>query len=195
MVITASKTYWVVVALLLVISVFFFVRVERYKAGLKKGSGSNCLALNDAPVVQRVIDGDEILVQKDKCLAVIRLLGIRAFDPDRSEPPLRPYATLAVTRLKRLVGQKVTVLGPKELTLDSRGRTLARVGADGRDIGKSLVEEGLVLVYRKYAFDEMKDYLAVELRAKSESKGLWADAVATARAQALQAAYERERTK
>lgn len=189
----ASRLYWIVVVTLLGVSVFFYVRVEQYRAGLHQGSGQDCLAAEDAPVVQRVMDGDEVLVKTDTCLAVVRLLGIKAFDPEKSEPPLRPFATQAVSRLKTLVGQKVSILRFAKQRLDRRGRTLAMLSAEGRDVGLDLVRRGLVLVFRKYPFSGMDQYLAVEAAAQSDGRGLWADPEASARARALQAAFERER--
>ncbi len=195
MFLTASRTYWLIVITLLGVSVYFFVHVEQYRAGLAKGSGKDCLKADDAPVVERVVDGDEVLVKTDKCRAVIRLLGIKAFDPEKSEPPLRPYANLAMNRLKRLVGQKVSILAFAKTKVDSRGRTLAKIAMEGQDVGLNLVREGFVLVFRKYPFVGMDKYLGVETQAASESKGLWADPDASARARALQAAFDRERKK
>lgn len=191
----ASRLYWIVVATLLGVSAFFYVRVEQYRAGIHRGSGQDCLKAEDAPVVERVIDGDEVLVKTASCMTVVRLLGIKAFDPEKSEPPLRPYATQAVSRLKKLVGQKVSILTFAKKKMDSRGRTLAKLAAEGRDVGEDLVRRGLVLVFRKYPFVGMSQYLAVEASAQSDGRGLWADPDATARARALQAAFERERAR
>jgi len=191
----ASRLYWIVVVTLLGVSAFFYVHVQQYRAGMNKGSGQDCLKAEDAPVVERVIDGDEVLVKTQSCLAVVRLLGIKAFDPEKSEPPLRPYATQAVARLKRLVGQKVSILTFAKKKLDRRGRTLAKLAAEGSDVGLDLVRRGLVLVFRKYPFLGMRSYLAVEAAAQSDGRGLWADPDATVRARALQATFERERVR
>ncbi len=193
MMLSASKTYWVMVLILFGVSIYFFVQVEHYRAGMAQGSGKDCLRKDDSPVVERVIDGDELLVKTDRCRAVVRLLGIKAFDPDRSEPALRPYANLAVNRLKRLEGDKVTIRSFAKDKLDRRGRTLAKLASGGKDVGLSLVREGLVLVFRKYPFEGMDRYLSVEAQAASEHQGLWTDPDAASRARALQAAFERER--
>lgn len=191
---SATKIYWVVVLALFGFSIFFVVRTEQFRKSIPKGSGKDCLKVDQAATVKRVIDGDEIVVSQGKCMVNVRLLGVKAFHPVRSELPLQPLGTAAVGFLKRYLGEKVTVLR-KEKKLDSRGRTLARLSADGKDIGLRMVAAGLVVVYRKFHFQGEKLYIAAEERAMAINKGLWAIPKAVIRVQYWQVHWAKERSK
>lgn len=190
--ITATKGYWLVVITLFAVSAFFAFRVERFRKGLKQGTGKLCLKHNDVATVKRVVDGDEILVKKESCVAVIRILGIMTFDPVKADPLLKPFGQRAVARLKRLVGEKITVVGP-DLKLDAKGRIIARVSSEGKDLGLELIRLGYALAYTKYPFPQLGDYQVIEGQARVESRGLWAEPAAVSRAEALKAAWKRER--
>ncbi len=192
--ISATRIYWVVVIALLGFSIFFLVRTEQFRRSIPKGSGKNCLQVNQAATVKRVIDGDEIVVKQGKCMVNVRLLGIKSFHPVRSELPLQPLGTASVGFLKRYLGEQVTVLN-KEKKLDPRGRTLARLTAGGKDIGLRMVANGLVVVYRKFAFQGEKLYIAAEEKARAVNKGLWAIPKAVTRVQYWQVHWAKERAR
>lgn len=189
---TASRTYWLIVIALFGVSAFFAVQVERFRSGLEQGSGTLCLAVGDEAVVQSALDGDEVLVRREGCIAVVRILGIRSFDPLKAEYPLNMFGQKAWVHLKSLEGRVLKVLGPK-VELDARDRTLATLEHEGADLGLDMVRQGLVLVYRRYDFDRLEDYLEAEHAAMTSHAGLWVDDAAVARAKALQSAWERER--
>jgi endonuclease YncB( thermonuclease family) len=191
---SATKIYWVVVLVLFGFSIFFFVRTEQYRRSIPKGSGKDCLQVDKAATVKRVIDGDEIVVEQGKCMVNVRLLGIKSFPPVRSELALQPLGKAAVAFLKRYLGEKVTVLR-KEAKLDNRGRTLARLSADGKDIGLLMVAEGLVVVFRKFPFQGERLYLAAEEKARAVNKGLWAVPLAVNRVTLWQGHWARERSR
>lgn len=116
----------------------------------------------------------------------VRLLGIDAPEKDASDRDhnfiklgiaarqLRPVhgAGLAWC-IKQVKG--VTV----QLTLDRTekdryGRLLAYVRLpDGRLLNRLLLDEGLVIVYRRFPFDLKDDFLAAEAAAKKRGVGLW----------------------
>ena len=194
--ISASKTYWLIVIGLFGVSVFFAHRVEKYRSGIQRGSGKLCLEHMQVATVVGVGDGDEITVQSGKCISTVRILGVKAFNHIKSELPIQPIARQALERLKRLLGEKVTIMAPDPnkpaLKLDNRKRTLAILSMEGKDIGLDMVRDGLVMVYRKYQFMGLARYIAVEIRAQAEGRGLWSNPAATKRAEALQRAWERE---
>jgi len=192
--ISATKIYWVVVLTLFGFSIFFLVRTEQFRRSIPKGSGKDCLQTDKAATVKRVIDGDEIVVQQGKCMVNVRLVGIKSFHPVRSELPLQPLGAAAVGFLRRHLGEKVTVLR-KEKKLDSRGRTLARLSADGKDIGLRMVADGLVVVYRKFPFQGEHLYIAAEEKAMAMNKGLWAIPKAVVRVQYWQVHWAKERSR
>ena len=94
--------------------------------------------------VVRVIDGDTFAVRYDGELTRVRIWGIDA--PERG----RPGAEEATETLRTMIdGQDVRLLFPSVRKRDSFGRLLCRVfTADGRDIGKELLDRGLVKKYR-----------------------------------------------
>lgn len=191
---SATKIYWIVVMALFGFSIFFLVRTEQFRRAIPKGSGKDCLQADKAATVKRVIDGDEIVVKQGKCMVNVRLLGIKSFNPVRSELPLQPLGKAAMGFLRRYVGEKVTV-GRKEKKLDPRGRTLARLSADGKDIGLRMVSDGLVVVYRKFPFQGEKLYIAAEEKARALNRGLWAIPMAVTRVQFWQVHWSKERSK
>lgn len=114
----------------------------------------------------RVHDGDTIRVRRFGEDLAIRLDGIDC-------PELKqPFGPEARTRARQLVlGRAVDVL-PREL--DRYGRVVARVRlADGRDLGTTLVEEGLAWWYREHALRDTALQEA-ETSARSARRGLWA---------------------
>jgi micrococcal nuclease len=75
--------------------------------------------------------------------------------------------------IRNVKGQKVTlVLDQSER--DRHGRLLAYVHlADGRLVNRLLLEEGLVIVYRRFNFERKADFLAAEAAARGKATGLW----------------------
>ncbi len=192
--ISATKIYWIVVVTLFGFSIFFGVRTEQFRRSIPKGSGKNCLQVNKSATVKRIIDGDEIVVEQGKCMVNVRLLGIKSFHPVRSELPLQPLGTASMGFLKRYLGERVTVLNKVD-KLDPRGRTLARLSADGKDIGLRMVASGLVVVYRKFPFQGEALYIAAEEKARAVNKGLWAIPKAVTRVQFWQVHWAKERAR
>lgn len=185
------------IVVLLGASVFFTVQVERTRAALRAGHGE---ALNhEAPVtVVAVIDGDELSVaDAEGNRAVVRLLGIKAFNADRNDYVTRQYGQRSVEALRLSVGQQVKLtLG--EPPFDKHKRLLAYADAvDGdaaeADLGRRQVLAGLVLAYVRYAHPREDAYLAAEVQAMRAQRGLWAQPAAAQRAQALKALWQEQR--
>lgn len=126
----------------------------------------------------RVFDADTILVQMaDGVREKVRLLGVDA-------PEVQGYRDAeaggeeAKARAQALLGA-----GPLQLetdkTADGRdryGRLLCYVRLpDGRDLGRTLIEEGYARAYRRFTYRRSKDYLSAETQARSAGRGLWAE--------------------
>lgn len=99
----------------------------------------------------RVHDGDTF----DVGAVRVRLHGVDA--PELGQPCTNPdgvrwdCGTWVAGQVRaRLDGRKVDC---EKLGEDRHGRTLARCALAGRDIGRMLVEEGLVLAYRRYSME------------------------------------------
>lgn len=117
----------------------------------------------------------------------VRLLGIDAPEKTASDRDgnftrlgiaqkrLRPVhgAGLAWC-LHNVKGRQVT-LTFDDTRRDRHGRLLAYVRLpDGRLLNRVLLEEGLVIVYRRFPIDLKQDFLAAEAGAKTRNVGLWA---------------------
>ena len=116
-------------------------------------------------VVVAVLDGDTLDVLVDKKPVRVRLANIDA--PETKQA----FGTRSRQTLRAATFQKnVTVLSS---SVDRYGRAIGTVLVDGQDINKSMVAQGMALVYRKYLSD--RGYLAIEASAKAARLGLWAD--------------------
>jgi micrococcal nuclease len=147
--------------------------------------GASIPAAERRGTVTWVYDADTLRVEPH---GRVRLIGIdapekaasardRAFTSLGIAPGrLRPvYAAGLDWSIRNVKGQTVT-LRPGQPERDRHGRLLAYVLlADGRLLNRLLLEEGLVIVYRRAPFPAMEDFLAAEAAARQRSVGLWSD--------------------
>ncbi len=134
-------------------------------------------------VVTWIYDADTLEVDPH---GKVRLLGIDAPERTASERD-RAFTRLGVdpARLRavhgagiahgiqHLKGQTVTLIcdTPRR---DRYGRLLAYLYlADGRLYNRQLLEDGLVIVYRRFDFRLKADFLAAETQARQRGSGLW----------------------
>ena len=116
----------------------------------------------------------------------IRLLGIDAPEKTPSDRDqtftrlgiaprrLRPVHGAGLAWAIRNVKGKPVTLILDQTERDRHGRLLAYVRLpDGRLLNRVLLEEGLVIVYRRFDFQHKDDFLAAEAAAKRDAVGLW----------------------
>jgi micrococcal nuclease len=118
----------------------------------------------------------------------VRLLGIDAPEKSPSERD-RAFTSLGIApgrlrpvhdaglawSIRNVKGQAVTLL-PGQPERDRYGRLLAYVLlADGRLLNRLLLDEGLVIVYRRAPFSARGDFLTAEAAARQRGVGLWSD--------------------
>jgi len=115
-----------------------------------------------------VTDGDTLTVLRGQEQVRVRLYGIDA--PERRQP----WGDRARQVLGELAyGQTVEV---QEMDRDRYGRTVARLEAQGRDVGRELVRQGLAWVYERYcATLDCEAMRRAQADAKANRAGLWAD--------------------
>lgn len=150
---------------------------------------SACAADEPTPALQGrvlwVYDGDTLDVET---VGKVRLIGIDT--PEREDsgrdqylvkkgiPAARQreiYHAAKAFNIKYVKGQKVS-LSLGEPPRDRHGRLLAYVHLpDGRLLNQLLIEQGLAVVYRRFAFKLKKEFLAAESRARQSAVGLWAE--------------------
>lgn len=90
-----------------------------------------------------IVDGDTINLDGER----IRLMGFDAPETYRAQcPSERERGLAAKRRLSELLNGHT--LNVRRCCLDKYGRTLAHVLVDGRDVGETMVGEGLARVYK-----------------------------------------------
>lgn len=95
--------------------------------------------------VVRVIDGDTIVVTYDSEPASVRLVAINT--PERGEPGY-DRATDAMRQLAQGEVVRLTFTNPTDKR-DDFGRPLATVEANGQDVGKAMLRQGLAEPYHE----------------------------------------------
>lgn len=181
--------YWTLIGVLALSSAFFTVQVEVRRGDWKTHAAAGRIESGESAVVVGVLDGDEIAVEKDGEITVVRLLGIKTIGSSTNEPGISSFAASSRSRLQNLILNERVSLVYDEYKTDSGDRLLAYVQDGEEDIGRQLVSEGLALSYVKYVFSRQADYSLAESRAKSAGIGLWGHPKAAARADALQVTW------
>jgi endonuclease YncB( thermonuclease family) len=184
--------------LLLIAAAWFGIQAERFRRSMKQRDAAS-FAEGDQVLITDAIDGDEVAVTKDDgARTVVRVLGIKSFDPTVTDLYLAQYGTICFDFLKaQFVGRRAT-LHLDRTKADASGRLLAYLeaetdGSTTRDLGLTLVREGLSLVYTRYDFDRMQSYLTAETEAREAQHGLWGNENASRRALALKQRWTEER--
>lgn len=120
----------------------------------------------------------------------VRLLGVDAPEKTASDRDDK-FVKLGIVRgnlraahgaglawcLHHLKGQwvRLTFDTTRQERRDRHGRLLAYVHLpDGRLLNRVLLEEGLVIVYRRFPIDLKQDFLTAEAAAQKRGAGLWA---------------------
>jgi micrococcal nuclease len=116
--------------------------------------------------INRVIDGDSLLISTDKKVVEVRLYGV---DCPEYNQPLSGAAKNFVRNA--LDGQKVTV---KPEYYDSYGRLVAIVSYGDLVLNSELVQAGLAWVYPQYCQKSVcKIWQKQEKNAKKRKRGVW----------------------
>lgn len=137
-------------------------------------------------VAVKVVDGDTVHVLLDSGERVkVRVLGI-----DTPEIAHRPkeqtecFGRKATKQMRKLVeGKRVTLVSDKRSDdVDVYGRLLRYVEADGVDVGRELIKQGLAHVYtpekpkdakRIEKLTRFQSYRKAEAKAKAQKRGGW----------------------
>jgi endonuclease YncB( thermonuclease family) len=131
----------------------------------------------------KVYDGDTLEVVPGKCLLAhfrlscptqrLRLWGVDAFERLQTcgdgKGGIWYCGAIATNRLKQLVATPGFNCQVDEDFVDRHAREFAVCFADSKDVGETLVSEGLA-----FAYGRRTRYIAIEEAAKSEKRGAWA---------------------
>jgi len=129
-----------------------------------------------------VYDGDTMEVVRGTCLLAhfrlpcpaqrLRLLGVDAFERLQTcrdaKGGLIYCGAIATGRLKQLVAKPDFGCQVDEEFVDRHAREFAVCSADGKDVGATLVSEGLA-----FAYGRRTRYVAIEDEAKKDRRGAW----------------------
>lgn len=175
------------------LSLFFTFNVISFKNKLNVSSKDLKIDSGQKVTVVRIIDGDEISVKLDNNQFIVRLLGISSFNPTINDPSIQNVAQNALIYLeKNLLNKEVTVVFDN-FVKDEENRLISYLAQNGRDIGLDMVDSGYTLVYTKYKFSRMHEYLKHENAAMLAKQGLWGNPVITQRSIQLKKIWEQSK--
>src|SRR5437870_6765435 len=130
----------------------------------------------DFDVVDRVVDGDTLLLQSGER---VRLIGVDTPETKHPSKPVQYFGKEATAFTRRMVeGKRVrlefdqgnVVRGHK----DRYGRTLAYVFLeDGTLLNAEIIKQGYGHAYTQFPFSRMEEFRRLERKAREEQRGLW----------------------
>lgn len=191
MAITPERAFWVFMGLLFALSCYFTYQVQARRRNVR---GKNT-RVNSGATVEAIqaIDGDEVSIKVAGSPLVVRLIGIKAFSSSTNEPEIKTEGLAAKRALDKLIKSAPLRVEYDSFKKDKHGRLLAYLRVGEKDVAKTMVRDGLVMVYTRYPFARQADYLTAEGRAHAEQVGLWANPKAAQRATTLKAVWEADR--
>ena len=185
-------------AVLLSFAAFFFHGAEKIR-DVTNSSNPDAFDSGDIVTVKEALDGDNLLIEKEGILTDLRLLGIDSFSPTVSDPLLSEYGQICFQYLQsRMVGETGRLEVPEKRTGD-KGRLLGTLfvkddaGDYTLDVALDLIKKGYSLVYTRYDFDKMDEYLKAEAEARRQKQGCWGNPSIAARADSMKKLWEEEK--
>jgi len=113
-----------------------------------------------------VIDGDTVLVLRDKQKIKLRLADIDA--PEKAQP----FGQRSLEYLKSRVNKKVVQVESR--AIDQYGRTVATLTLDHVDLNREQVRQGMAWEYSFHHSNQT--FIALQLEAQQAKRGLWQQA-------------------
>jgi micrococcal nuclease len=129
-------------------------------------------------VVQRVVDGDTIVVRIDGADHKVRFIGLNApesVDPRRADQCFSHEASEYMVFLTG--GATVTLIEDESQgDVDTFGRLLRYVEKDGVDIAEKMIHDGYAFeyTYKGSVYERQGRYSNAEADAETMKRGLWA---------------------
>jgi micrococcal nuclease len=143
--------------------------------------------------VERVVDGDTVVVNRGGQSVKVRLIGVDAPESVDPRKPVERFARESAAFLRGLVEGKSVHLAyePTGARVDRYGRTLAylyRVD-DGLFVNREIVAKGFGHAYTVYPFRYMDDFRQAEREARARGLGLWGPEPAPSKPSADEVVY------
>jgi micrococcal nuclease len=125
-------------------------------------------------VVDRVIDGDTIVVRTSKGDVHVRLIGVDSPESVKPDTPVQCFAIAASTYTKRALTDTLVRLEYDVERYDRYGRTLAYVWVGRSMFNEQLVRDGYAVVETVPPDVRYVDrFVAAERDARQHDRGLW----------------------
>lgn len=127
---------------------------------------------NEGVVVQRVIDGDTLLLETGER---IRLIGVDTPETKHPKKPVQFFGREASAFTKKMVEGRRVWLSFDVERRDKYGRSLAYVfDEQGRFLNAEIIRQGYGFAYTRFPFKHLELFRALEREAREQSRGLWA---------------------
>ena len=130
----------------------------------------------DFDVVERVVDGDTLLLQSGER---VRLIGVDTPEIKHPKKPVQYFGREASAFTRRVVEEKPVRLEFDQANAarghkDRYGRTLAYVFLeDGTLLNAEIIKQGYGHAYTQFPFSRMEEFRRLEREAREEQRGLW----------------------
>jgi endonuclease YncB( thermonuclease family) len=128
-------------------------------------------------LVERVVDGDTVVVRLDGQQIKVRLIGVDAPESVDPRKPVERFARESAAFLRQLVEGKRVRLAyePAGARVDKYGRTLAYLYLEpgGVFVNREIVAKGFGHAYTAYPFQYIDDFRQAERTAREKGLGLW----------------------
>ena len=132
-------------------SAIFYIKAERIRS-ITKPNNPDAFLDGDIVIIKDVIDGDELLIEKDGVQTNLRLLGIKSFNPSLSDPLVSEFGQVCFQYLISTVkDQKASIKIPEKRVMakaDYLGLFLSDKSRNYQnDLSKDLISKGYSMVY------------------------------------------------
>ena len=130
----------------------------------------------DFDVVERVVDGDTLLLQSGER---VRLIGVDTPEIKHPKKPVEYFGKEASAFTQRVVEEKQVRLEFDQTNVaqghkDRYGRTLAYVFLeDGTLLNAEIIKQGYGHAYTQFPFSRMEEFRRLEREAREQGRGLW----------------------
>jgi micrococcal nuclease len=177
----------------------FVLALASFLCMLPRGGRAASPSSTDSPptgtlaTVERVVDGDTVVVRLDGRSVKVRLVGVDAPESVDPRKPIERFARESAAFLRGLVEGKTVRLAyePAGARIDRYGRTLAYLYVEpgGLFVNREIIAKGFGHAYTTYPFAHMEDFRAAERSAREKGLGLWGPDPAPAKPTADEVVY------
>jgi len=130
-----------------------------------------CNALANDFTVDKVLDGDTVLLSNDER---VRLIGVDTTEKSHPLKPVEFFSKESTNFTRKLVEGKLVRLEYDVDRRDKYDRLLAYVYLlDGTFVNAEIIKQGYGFAYTKYPFKYIAQFTLYEKEAKANKKGYW----------------------